>query len=212
MTELSWILVNKEQDPDHCLALGRPTTGTCVELRDEKGRIVPQGSTGEIFARSRKSMQGYLNPSTLNAAAMEDGWVRSGDLAYEDEQGLYWFVGRTTDLIVLSSGDNVSPLEIEQEILALPGVADCIVIGMKNDELDSEVPWAFITQEKPQGSPIDPGHVLECLKTRLSDYKIPQKLYFLDELPRGVSGKLSRKEMKQWCIGNFSGLEECGTD
>jgi long-chain acyl-CoA synthetase len=210
MTELSWILVNKEQHPEQCLALGRPTTGTRVELRDEKGRIVPQGSTGEIFAHSRKSMLGYLNQSTLNSAVMEDGWIRSGDLAYKDEQGLYWFAGRATDLIVLSSGDNVSPLEVEQEILTLPGVTDCIVLGMKNDELDSEVPWAFITHEKSHRSAINPGRVLEHLETRLSDYKIPQKLYFLDELPRGVSGKLSRKEMRQWCIGNLSRLDELG--
>jgi len=63
-------------------------------------------------------MQGHLGQSTLNAAVIQDGWIRSGDLACKDEQGLYWFAGRVSDLIVSSSGDNGLPLEIEQEILA----------------------------------------------------------------------------------------------
>lgn len=209
MTEYSWILVNTEKNPEHILALGRPTKSTRVELRDSNGNIVPQGSTGEIFVRGGNTMQGYLNRSDLDNLTIRDGWIRSGDLAYQDESGSYWFVGRTTDLIVLSSGDNVSPAEIENEILAFPGINDCIVISMHDEKLDSEVSWAFMTCDKVRCTPDDADKIMKYLRSRLSDYKLPSRLFFLDKLPTGISGKLSRKKMKQWCIRNMAELKRC---
>ena len=199
MTELSWMLLNNETSPDKGTALGRPAPGVDIRLQDENGHDVAKGCVGEIVARSPRAMQAYLYNPELTEETLKDGWIRSADLAYEDADGVFWYVGRTKDLIVLNSGDTVSPMEIEKAVLSLPNIADCIVLGMQVYNTDtgsySEVPWAFISRHD---STIDAAAIMSHLHQQLSDYKLPRELVFLKEFPRGVSGKISRKELREW--------------
>lgn len=206
MTELSWILVNRQDDPDRSTALGVPAPGIRVRLLDESGAVVRPGCVGEIVARGPKAMSGYLHDEQLTDQTLRQGWVHSGDLAREDAQGVLWYMGRSKDILVLTSGDTVSPVEIEREILVLPGIADCIVAGMpvsrENDECCSEVPWAFVRRSNDG---VDSQEIVEHLQGRISGYKVPREFIFLEEFPRGVSGKISRRELGDWAVGVYSG-------
>lgn len=139
-------------------------------------------------------MRGYLNDPLLTKQTIVDHWMRSGDLAYQDSDGVYWFAGRKKDLIVLRSGDTVSPLEIERAILQLPEIKDCIVVGIQSRDW-SEKPWAFLTINDDA---VTEQHISDFLKKQLSDFKLPTRYIFLDHLPCGSSGKISRKTLRQW--------------
>ncbi|OOZ16476.1 hypothetical protein BOW35_12680 [Solemya velum gill symbiont] len=209
MTELSWMIIHNSPDPDISEALGRPAPGVEIKLLDQEGNEVKEGEVGEIYARSPKQMEGYLNDPDMTQRSVLDGWVKSGDLALKDVNGIYWFIGREKDLIVLHSGDTVSPVEIEQEILKVPGVRGCVVIGMRvQDEYThslSEVPWAFITHN---AAVPESDEILRHLGKRISDYKLPRKLIFLDHLPEGMSGKVIREKIRDKWSGSSNNSPE----
>ena len=118
--------------------------------------------------------------------AMRAGLV--DDLAYEDDEHCFWFAGRNKDIIVLSSGDNVSPGEIEGVLLTHPAVAACVVVGRTTPK-GAQVPWAYVTPSR-----LTSAHALrEFLLARLSDYKVPEVIELVSELPVGLSGKLERR-------------------
>jgi long-chain acyl-CoA synthetase len=189
MSESSWAIVNLDGRHDKCLALGKPAPGAAVRLVDEQGLDVPTGAIGEIRVRSPRTMLGYLHDPALTRAAFSDGWLRSGDLAWCDDEGYFWFAGRSRNIIVLSSGDNVSPVEIEQAILGHAGVAHCLVAAATAPEDGSDVPCAFVVRADKT---LVAGTLLEYLRSRLGAYKLPREVIFVEELPVGPTGKLHR--------------------
>ncbi len=193
LTESSWALINPGDQMDKCLALGQPCPGIEISVLGSDGREAPCGEIGEIRIKSPRTMLGYLHDEELSRAAFSDDWLLSGDLAYRDAAGWFWFAGRKKHLIVLSSGDNVSPLEVENVILNHPSVANCAVVGIPTPH-GSEVPWAAVTRldETLSEAALD-----AFLRERISDYKIPQKIVFLPELPVGRSGKVNRAEARK---------------
>jgi len=199
MTELSWILLNNLQDPACSTALGRPTPGVEVVLLDASGQPVAEGELGEIVARSPKLMSGYLTRDGISRCGLQSGWIHSGDLARRDAKGVYWFGGRIKDLIVVSSGDVVSPAEIEQSALLLDGVKDCIAVGVEVAEADTgsrvTEPWLVITSCTPG---LQPGEVQQWLSLQLSPHKVPRKVIFRDSLPKSITGKISRQQLAEF--------------
>lgn len=193
LTESSWVLINPGDDPMTCLALGRPCPGITVKLLDNDDREVPAGEVGELCIQSPRTMLSYLHDDALTRAAFtDDGWLRSGDLAYQDADGCHWFAGRKKHLIVLSSGDNVSPLEVENVILSHPAVSNCAVVGMATPH-GSEVPWAAVARADES---LSEAALESFLRERLSDYKIPHRIVFVPKLPVGRSGKVHREEAR----------------
>lgn len=187
MTESSWALVNFSANPAKCLALGRPPGGAEVRLVADTGReITEAGEVGEIQLRSPRTMLGYLNDPAQTEAAFADGWLRSGDLAYRDADGDYWFAGRCKPLIVLSSGDNVSPVEVEQACLGCPGVSQCLVVAAHDQAADCLQVQAYVTRDDPT---LDESALRAFLAERLSAFKIPQRIFIVDALPLGLTGK-----------------------
>lgn len=150
-----------------------------------------------------RAMSGYLQDKQATAEALRGGWVRSGDLAQQDSDGLLWYRGRVKDILVLNSGDTVSPLEVEREILVLPGVEDCIVTGMQErggvTGSLSEVPWAFIRCS----ATLDSQRIRMHLQGRISEYKVPRRFVFLADFPLGANGKISRRELGEWAANNY---------
>lgn len=190
LTESSWALVNFEGRLDKCLALGKPGPDIQIKLVDSQGIEVPPGEVGEIYIKSPRTMIGYVKNAPLTQAAFVDGWLTSGDLAYQDNEGYFWFAGRKKNVIVLSTGDTVSPVEVEQAILSHSAVLGCVVISAQSEDT-SEVPWAFVTRSDETLTEL----ALETfLKGRISAFKIPRKIIFVSELPVGLTGKIRYPE------------------
>ncbi|KUN77716.1 hypothetical protein AQJ66_32570 [Streptomyces bungoensis] len=153
---------------------------------------VGAGETGEVVVRGPHVMAGYWGLPEETAACFADGWFRSGDAARVDEDGYVYVVDRIKDMII-SGGENVYPAEIEDLLLAHPGIAECAVIGVP-DGTWGEVPRAVVVPH--EGVPLDPDEVLASLAGRLAKYKIPTSVVITDGLPRTASGKLLKSRVR----------------
>ncbi|MFI8992828.1 o-succinylbenzoate--CoA ligase [Streptomyces sp. NPDC053542] len=150
------------------------------------------GETGEVLVRGPNVMPGYWGLPEESAAAFADGWFRTGDAARIDADGYVTVVDRLKDMII-SGGENVYPAEVENALLAHPGVAECAVIGVP-DERWGEVPRAVVVAR--EGCALDPAEVLDALAGQLAKYKIPKSVVVADELPRTASGKLLKPRVR----------------
>ncbi|MGC5566247.1 acyl-CoA synthetase [Streptomyces sp. FR-108] len=159
----------------------------------EAGAGVGVGETGEIVVRGPHVMSGYWKLPDETAAVLSDGWFRSGDAARIDEDGYVTVVDRLKDMII-SGGENVYPAEIEDRLLAHPGVAECAVIGVP-DEKWGEVPRAVVVPR--EGIELDLDEVVASLTGHLAKYKIPKSVVLADELPRTASGKLLKSRVRR---------------
>ncbi|MEV6292819.1 long-chain fatty acid--CoA ligase [Streptomyces sp. NPDC051896] len=153
---------------------------------------VDVGETGEVVVRGPHVMAGYWGLPEETEAAFADGWFRSGDAARVDEDGYVHIVDRIKDMII-SGGENVYPAEIEDLLLAHPGIAECAVIGVPDDKW-GEVPRAVVVPAP--GADLDPDEVLASLTGRLAKYKIPKSVVVTDELPRTATGKLLKSRVR----------------
>ncbi|MEV0598056.1 o-succinylbenzoate--CoA ligase [Streptomyces sp. NPDC050315] len=150
------------------------------------------GETGEVLVRGPNVMPGYWGLPEESAAAFADGWFRTGDAARVDADGYVTVVDRLKDMII-SGGENVYPAEVENALLAHPGIAECAVIGVP-DERWGEVPRAVVVAR--EGCALDPAEVLAALAGQLAKYKIPKSVVVADELPRTASGKLLKPRVR----------------
>ncbi|GAA2358390.1 o-succinylbenzoate--CoA ligase [Streptomyces violaceusniger] len=153
---------------------------------------VGTGETGEVVVRGPHVMSGYWGLPEETEAAFADGWFRSGDAARVDDDGYVYIVDRIKDMII-SGGENIYPAEIEDLLLAHPGVAECAVIGVPDDTW-GEVPRAVVVPAAGIG--LDPEQVLASLSGRLAKYKIPKSVVVADDLPRTASGKLLKSRVR----------------
>lgn len=172
--------------------IGIPFPSTDILLLDDEGNQVAQGEAGEIVAKGPQVMKGYWNQPEETARAMtEDGYFRTGDIGVMDENGYFKIVDRKKDM-VLVSGFNVYPNEVEEVIASHSGVLECGVIGVP-DEHSGEVVKAFIVKKDPELTEAD---IKTWAKQNLTGYKRPKKIAFLDELPKSNVGKILRKELR----------------
>lgn len=149
---------------------------------------------GEIWVRGPNVMRAYWNDAAATAVAMTpDGWFRTGDLARIDEDGFYWIMGRSKDVII-SGGENIYPAELENVLADCPAIADCAVMGMADAKWGESV-CAFIV--KNGNSQLDEAGVLALFKDRLAKFKHPRRVIFLDSLPRNAMGKVQKFELKK---------------
>lgn len=174
-------------------SVGIPIPNVKLEIRDEHGHRVAQGETGEIWAAGDNIMQGYWKDPEMTASVLAGGWLRTGDLGYQDEEGYFYLVGRSTDMIK-SGAHRISPQDIEEVILELEGVEEVAAVGM-DDELLGQVVKAAVVL-KP-GSGIDKRALLAHCRRNLATYKIPKIVEFVDGLPKTSSGKISRFKLRE---------------
>lgn len=166
---------------------GLPVPGVALRLVGDDGRDVDAGAEGEVWVRGPNLMVGYHGRPDATAEAMPGGWYRTGDLGRFDEAGYLTITGRTRELII-RSGENVHPAEIEDVLLGVPGVADAAVTGRPH-EVQGEVPVAFVVAG-PGG--VDPDAALAACRERLAAFKVPEELFEIDRVPRTSSGKITR--------------------
>jgi long-chain acyl-CoA synthetase len=159
---------------------------------DEAGDPLPQGEVGEIAIRGHNIMKGYWHkPEATADAISSDGWFRTGDVGRVDEDGNYYIVDRMKDLII-RGGYNIYPREIEEVLYEHPAVAEAAVIGMPHAELGEEVGAAVVI--KP-GATVSSDELRAFVKAQVAAYKYPRRLWFVDSLPKGPTGKILKREI-----------------
>ncbi|MDN5766712.1 MAG: long-chain fatty acid--CoA ligase [Humibacillus sp.] len=172
--------------------IGRAIPGCEMKLVDLEGNDTPAGEIGEIAIRGENIMKGYWHRPEATAEAIPDGWFRSGDLATVDDDGYYTIVDRKKDMI-LRGGLNVYPREVEEVLYTHPDVLEAAVVGVPDDLLGEEVAAAVALRP---GSTATVEEVQEFVKDRIAAYKYPRHIWQVNELPKGPTGKILRREVR----------------
>ncbi len=174
-------------------SVGPAIPGVEVKIVDEDMVELPVGKIGEIIVKGDNVMQGYLGRPEATAETIVNGWLKTGDLGYMDEDGFIYIVDRKKDLII-SKGINIYPREIEEILTNNPLIKAAAVIGQK-DEKSGEVPIAYIEPE--EGASIKESEIKSYLKEHLANFKIPKSIYIVDELPKNATGKVLKRVLKE---------------
>lgn len=173
-------------------SIGVPLPSTDISLRDENGDEVTQGERGELCAKGPQVMKGYWRRDDATAEAMtDDGYFCTGDIATMDEKGFFRIVDRKKDMIIVS-GFNVFPNEIEAEVATMEQVLECACIGVPDDK-SGEAVKLFVVKSDDTLSGDD---IRAYCKDRLTAYKVPRQIAFIDELPKSTVGKILRRELR----------------
>lgn len=162
--------------------------GPDVAIMDEKGALLPTGAVGEVVIRGPNVTRGYQNNPKANEAAFSDSWFRTGDQGVIDKDGYLRLTGRLKE-IINRGGEKISPREVDEVLLDHPAVAQAVTFAIPHDKLGEEVGAALILKE---GASVTESEIREFAGKRLADFKVPRKVVFLDEIPKGPTGKLQR--------------------
>jgi long-chain acyl-CoA synthetase len=173
-------------------SIGTPLEEVEMRVVDEDDNEVAQGEIGEIVIRGHNIMKGYWQRPEATAEAMRGGWFHSGDMARIDEDGYFFIVDRKKDLII-RGGYNVYPREVEEVLYEHPKIREAAVLGVPHDEWGEEIGAAIVLHE---GEELEPGEVSAYVKERIAAYKYPRLVWFLDELPKGPTGKILKREIE----------------
>ena len=167
--------------------------GPEVAIMDEAGQILPQGHMGEIVIRGDNVTPGYENNPKANAEAFTNGWFRTGDQGVMDEDGFLTLTGRLKE-IINRGGEKISPREVDEVLMDHPAVLQVVTFAIPHDKLGEEVGAAVVLRE---GRSTTERELRDYVATRLIDFKTPRKIVFLDEIPKGATGKLQRIGLAQ---------------
>ena len=185
-------------------SIGPAAPGVSIRLVDLHGHDPAAGETGEILVRSPANCVGYWNDPDATARLFDDGWLRTGDLASRDEDSYYWFKGRLKQIII-RSGSNISPQEVEEALHQHPAVLEAGVIGVPHP-VYGEVPIAGVALRA--GHSVNEDQLRAHARTLLADYKVPERIFFLSELPKGSTGKVDRRSLRDIVIAKPDLLEQ----
>ncbi|HZG80226.1 MAG TPA: o-succinylbenzoate--CoA ligase [Brevibacillus sp.] len=173
-------------------SIGKPVMFCDIRVVDEGGEDVGPGEIGELWIKGGNVMQGYWNRPVATAESFRDGWLLTGDLVTRDEEGFVTIIGRKKDMII-SGGENIYPLEVEQVISQLPAVDEVAVVGVA-DAKWGEVPVAAIAVKT--GHELREDDVKQYCQKRLAKYKVPVRIDFVKALPKNATGKIDKKTIK----------------
>jgi acyl-CoA synthetase (AMP-forming)/AMP-acid ligase II len=173
-------------------SVGRPCLYLELDVWDDDGRPVPEGTRGEIVLRGPKVFPGYWRDPDATAAAFAGGWFHTGDIGVRDEDGYLFIVDRLKDMIV-SGGENIAGSEVERVLYEHDAVLEVAVVG-RPDERWGEVPVAFVV--KRPGASVTGDELVEHCRSQLARFKVPKDVTFLDALPRNPSGKILKRELR----------------
>ena len=169
-------------------SVGLATGSTKITILDEQGFSLPNATVGEIGIQGENVMQGYENNQAANTASFANGWLRTGDLGYLDEDGYLFIQGRSKELIN-RGGEKISPREIDDILLCHPSVAQAVTFAVPHPTLGEDVAAAVVLRDE---KPVSPQQLRQFVATRLADFKIPRKILFVQEIPKGPTGKIQR--------------------
>jgi long-chain acyl-CoA synthetase len=203
LTETSPILTHLDFE-DHKTALasgdlarlkaaGRPIVGVEMRILDDGGREVPLGEAGEVVVRAPNVTKGYLNLPDATAAAIRDGWFHTGDVGRMDEEGFMYLLDRKKDMII-TGGENVYTVEVEQALYQHPAVAECAVIGVPDEKYGESLFAAVVLH---RGRTLTEDEVIAHCRARIGGYKVPRQMVFLAALPKSAMGKILKTELRR---------------
>jgi long-chain acyl-CoA synthetase len=174
-------------------SIGTPVEGVEMKVVDGDGNGLPAGEVGEIVIRGHNVMKGYWNrPDATKEVVTDDGWFRTGDMAKVDEDGYFFIVDRKKDMII-RGGYNVYPREIEEVLYEHPAVREAAVVGVPDEALGEEVGAAVVLCK---GESLGTDELTAYVKDQVAAYKYPRKIWFVDELPKGPTGKILKREIE----------------
>jgi long-chain acyl-CoA synthetase len=187
------VTINPLDLPAFNHSIGLPLPSTEVSLRDDAGAEVPPGDAGELCVRGPQVMREYWNrPDETAKVFFPDGFLRTGDVARMDERGFLYIVDRKKDMILVS-GFNVYPNEVEDVIALHPGVLEVAVVGVP-DERSGEAVKAYVVRRDPT---LDAEAIRQWCRERLTPYKVPHYVEFREELPKTQVGKILRRALRE---------------
>ena len=172
-------------------SIGTPIEGVEMRIVDNDRNEVTAGEVGEIEIRGHNVMKGYWGNPDATSAAIRDGWFSTGDMARVDEDGYFYIVDRKKDLII-RGGYNVYPREVEEVLYEHPAVAEAAVVGMPHESLGEEIGAAVALKADASAAPEE---LVTFVKDRLAAYKYPRRVWIVDALPKGPTGKILRREV-----------------
>lgn len=187
---ISW---NLDDRPYHKAAVGRPLQGVQVQIRDEQGNELAQAESGEIWVRGDGVMKGYYRNPTATGQTLQNGWLNTGDIGQFDAEGYLYLMGRKKDVMIIG-GHNVYPREVETVLLSHETIADAAV-ATQTDITRGEHVLAFVVPVA--GASINEQALLSQCRQTLSAFKVPRRIYTIDQIPRNDSGKILRHQLLQ---------------
>jgi long-chain acyl-CoA synthetase len=177
-------------------SIGQAADGVELQVFDFSGRPVPDGTIGEMAVRSPSMFHSYWRDPVATEGVFVDGWFTTGDLVRRDGQGFIWFEGRRKEVII-RGGSNISPQEVEEAIYRHPAVMEVGVIGVPC-EVYGERLLACVSVRA--GQTVTESELQDFVRHRLADYKVPERIVFLSELPKGITGKVQRRALKDMAM------------
>jgi long-chain acyl-CoA synthetase len=199
MTETSGTIValpphEHREGSQRLRSAGRPLPGVEMAIVDPAGQRVPARTQGEIVIRSPSNMLGYWQRDDETRATLDaEGWLRTGDAGFLDEEGYVYIQDRVKDMII-SGGENIFPAEVENAIHGHPDVAEVAVIGVPDDQWGEAVLACVVA--KPAAAR-DADSIIAWARERIAAFKVPKAVQFVDALPRNAAGKLLKRELRQ---------------
>jgi acyl-CoA synthetase (AMP-forming)/AMP-acid ligase II len=175
-------------------SIGRPLSDVEVKIVDSDGNPLPPGSTGELLVRGPRVMTGYWDDQEKSSQVITaDRWLKTGDMAWMDEEGYIYLAGRGDDMII-RGGENISPEEVEDVLHSHPKVEDAVVIGVPDQEWGQQ-PRAIVVLKEDTNA--NPEEIIEFCRARLAGFKRPRSVVFVDELPYNQMGKVLKKKLRE---------------
>ncbi|WFE13310.1 o-succinylbenzoate--CoA ligase [Bacillus atrophaeus] len=190
------VTLSPEFSMDKLGSAGKPLFSCEIRIEKDGGTCEPL-EHGEIMVKGPNVMKSYFNRESANEASFHNGWFKTGDLGYLDDEGFLYVLDRRSDLII-SGGENIYPAEVESALLAHPSVAEAGVSGAEDPKW-GKVPHAYLVLRNP----VSAEALASFCRERLAKYKIPAKFFVLDQLPRNASNKLLRHQLKDACKGEL---------
>ncbi|MFN5085472.1 MAG: long-chain-fatty-acid--CoA ligase [Novosphingobium sp.] len=200
MTETTGTVVSlppEDHDPSgtpRMRSAGKALPGVQLRIVDARGKDLPSGAIGEVVIRSSNTMLGYWQlPETTAEAVSSEGWIRTGDAGFLDDEGYLFIQDRVKDMII-SGGENVYPAEVESAIYGHPAVADAAVIGVPDDKWGEAVKACVVPKA---GISVDEASIINYARERIAAFKCPKSVDFVAEMPRNASGKILRRKLRE---------------
>ena len=194
MTECSPVCVeNPYGRPTRPGSIGVPIPGFEARVVDEKDCEVEQGEVGELIVRGPGVMKGYLHQPEATGEALRGGWLHTGDLARQDEEGYLYIVDRKKDMVI-RGGYNVYPREVEESLYTHPAVSEAAVLGVPHPDLGEEVAALVVLRPETNATAAE---IRAFVKERVAPYKYPRLLEVVKELPKSVTGKVLKRAISR---------------
>ena len=196
LTLLNWrdhILNGTKEEEKRLASCGKPVQFIEMKVVDEEGNEVPVGHVGEFIARGPNLMKGYWNLPEETSKALRDGWYFTGDMGYKEADGFYYVVDRAKDMII-SGGENVYSVEVEQALSTHPAVLECAVFGAPHEQWGEVVLAAVVLKQDMDASAEE---ILAFIRPKISNYKLPKSIEFLAELPKSGAGKILKRVIRE---------------